>query len=147
MGKWRCLRFRCRRSFVLVSCLVTMVGCSWLNAQSSAPLAPVAIERLQEVHGQWEGMVKAVQSRGTNWVTVNITNYDTFSTYTFAGMDGGGPFLGTGRLQLHDGRLLTEGEGRTLAFTLAERRGVPMLIVDGIGKDGKSYHAELTRAE
>lgn len=100
MEKWRCIRSQYEGLFVLVSCLVTMAGCSWRDSQSSAPLVPVSIERLQEVHGQWEGMVRAVQSRDANWVTVNITNHDTFATYTFAGLDGENPFLGTGRLQL-----------------------------------------------
>ena len=78
---------------------------------------------------------------------MNITDRESFATYTFAGTAKGNPFLGTGRVQLQNGRLLTEGEGRTLTFTLAERKGVRMLVVDGIGKDGKSHHAELSRAE
>lgn len=145
MEKWRYIRSQCGRLFALASCLFAMAGCSGLDSRSSVPLAPVAIESLQDVHGQWEGTVRALQSRDTNWVTVNITNRDTFATYTFAGMGGGNPFLGTGRLQLQGGRLLTEGEGRMLTFTLVEREGVRILSVDGIAKDGKSYHAELSR--
>jgi hypothetical protein len=41
---------------------------------------------------------------------------------------------------------LTEGEGRTLTFTLVGREGVRMLSVEAIAKDGKSYRAELSRA-
>ena len=55
--------------------------------------------------------------------------------------------MGTGRLKLQSGRLMTDAEGRTLTFTLAEREGVQVLVVDGIGNDGKSVHAELYRAE
>jgi hypothetical protein len=104
------------------------------------------IESLNDVQGRWEGTVRAVQGHQTSWATVNITNHETYATYTFAGMSKGEPFLGTGRVQLLDGRLLTEGESRTLTFTLAEYDGARMLVVDGIGKDGKSYHAELKRA-
>jgi len=136
-----------RRMVALVGCLVAVVGCSLFDSHASTPFSPVSIESLQDVHGSWEGPVKALESRDTGWVSVNITNRDTFATYTFAGMGKGNPFLGTGRLLLQDGRLLTEGEGRTLTFTWAEREGVRMLIVDGTGKDGKSYHAELSRAE
>ncbi|WP_455379499.1 hypothetical protein [Petrachloros mirabilis] len=111
------------------------------------PLAPVSIQSLQEVQGRWEGTVTTLQARDTNWVTVNITNRDSYATYTFAGMGKGHPFLGTGRLLLQSGRLLTEGEERELTFTLAERGGVRLLIVDGVGKDGKSHHGELSKAE
>ena len=135
------------RLWVLVSGLVAMVGCSLVEPRSSAPLTPITIESLQDVHGQWEGTVRELQSRARGWVTVNITDRESFATYTFAGTAKGDPFVGTGRLQLQSGRLLTEGEGRTLTFTLAERKGVRMLVVDGIGKDGKSHHAELSRAE
>ncbi len=135
------------RLWGVISCLVAVAGCSSFESRSSAPFIPVVIESLQDVHGQWEGTVKELQSRNRGWVTVSITNRESFATYTFAGTAKGNPFLGTGRLQLQSGRLLTEGEGRTLTFTLAEREGVRMLVVDGIGKDGKSHHAELSRAE
>jgi hypothetical protein len=135
------------RLLVLVSGLVAVAGCSLVDPRSSAPLTPVMIESLQDVHGQWEGTVRELQSLDRGWVTVNITDRDSFATYTFAGTAKGNPFLGTGRVQLQNGRLLTEGEGRTLTFALAERDGVRMLVVDGIGKDGKSHHAELSRAE
>ena len=135
------------RWWVFISGLVAVAGCSLVESRSSAPFIPVVIESLQDVHGQWEGTVKELQSRNRGWVTVSITNRESFATYTFAGTAKGNPFLGTGRLQLQSGRLLTEGEGRTLTFTLAEREGVRMLVVDGIGKDGKSHHAELSRAE
>ena len=135
------------RWWVFISGLVAVAGCSLVESRSSAPLTPVTIESLQDVHGQWEGTVTQLQSRDKGWVTVNITDRESFATYTFAGTAKGNPFLGTGRVQLQNGRLLTEGEGRTLTFTLAERKGVRMLVVDGIGKDGKSHHAELSRAE
>lgn len=147
MGKRTLLAAKRVRLLVLVSGFVVVAGCSSFEPRSSTPLTPVAIESLQDVHGQWEGTVRELQSRERGWVTVNITNRESFATYTFAGTAKGNPFLGTGRLQLQSGRLLTEGEGRTLTFTLAERDGVRMLAVDGIGKDGKSYHAELSRAE
>ena len=147
MGKRTLLAAERVRLLVLVGGLVAVAGCSLVEPRSSAPLTPVAIESLQDVHGQWEGTVRELQSRDRGWVTVNLTDRDSFATYTFAGTAKGHPFLGTGRLQLQSGRLLTEGEERTLTFTLAERDGVRMLAVDGIGKDGKSYHAELSRAE
>lgn len=135
------------RLWALAGCLVTVAGCSWFDSQSAEPLTPVAIESLHDVDGRWEGIVSTLQGRDKAWVTVTITNRDTFATYTFVGTGKEIPFMGTGRLLLQSGRLLTEGEGRTLTFTLAEREGVRMLVVDGLGKDGKSHHAELSRAE
>ena len=147
MRKWGDSTSQRWRVVALVGCLLAVVGCSRFDSHASTSFSPVSIERLQDVHGRWEGPVKALESRDTGWVSVNVTNREAFATYTFAGMGKGNPFLGTGRLLLQDGRLLTEGEGRALTFTLAKREGIRMLIVDGTGKDGKSYHAELSRAE
>lgn len=145
MGRRGHTMLQISRMCVLGSCLVAIVGCSWLDSRPAAPLTPVSIERLNDVQGRWEGTVRALQGNETSWATVNITNRETYATYTFAGTGNGETFLGTGRVQLQDGRLLSEGEGRTLTFTLAEHDGARVLLVDGIGKDGKSYHAELRR--
>ena len=139
--------FQSGRYLAIASCVVVMTGCSWSVSQTPTPLNPVAIESLQDVHGRWEGKVRTLQSRDVAWVTVNITHRETFATYTFAGTGEGRPFVGTGRLKLQSGRLMTDAEGRTLTFTLAEREGVQVLVVDGIGNDGNSVHAELYRAE
>lgn len=130
----------------LGGCLIAIVGCSMFDARPAAPLVPVSIESFLDVHGQWEGTVEVVQGKEIGWVTANITNRESFATYTFAAMGKESPLLGTGRLRLQGGRLLTEGEGRALIFTLAERKGARILVVDGIGKDGRSVHAELSRA-
>jgi hypothetical protein len=147
MGTMGRMLARAGNMCALGGCLVTIVGCSMFDTRPVAPVTPVLIESFKEVQGRWEGKVKTVQGNETGWVTVSLTDRETFATYTFAGMGIGDPFLGTGRLQLQGGRLLTEGEGRTFTFTLAEREGVRKLVVDGIGKDGKSHHAELSRAE
>lgn len=147
MGRRTSVTSQSVRLWGLIGFLFAVAGCSWFDSRSSSPLVPVSIESLQDVHGRWEGTVRTLQSRDTSWVTVNITNRDSFATYTFVGMSKDNPFVGTGRLLLQSGRLLTEGEGRVLTFTLAERGGMRMLIVDGVGKEGKSHHAELSRAE
>ena len=145
MGRWVLLcqtAIRC----VLGSCLVAIIGCASFSFWSATPYTPVAIERFNDVEGRWEGTVKAVQGYETSWVTVEITSYESYTTYTFVGTGRETPFLGTGRVQLLGGRLLNEGEGRTLTLTLAEQSGARMLLVTGIGKDGASFHAELKRA-
>jgi len=145
MGRWVLLcqtAIRC----VLGSCLVAIIGCASFSFWSATPYTPVAIERFNDVEGRWEGTVKAVQGYETSWVTVEITSYESYTTYTFVGTGRETPFLGTGRVQLLGGRLLNEGEGRTLTMTLAEQNGTRVLLVTGIGKDGTSFHAELKRA-
>ena len=62
------------RLWAVVSCLVAVAGCSLVEPRSSTPLTPVAIESLQDVHGQWEGTVRELQSHDRGWVTVNLTN-------------------------------------------------------------------------
>jgi len=147
MGRWEQTVLRTSTMCVLSSGLLVIVGCSWLDVRSATPITPVSIERLEDVEGRWEGPVRAIQGHETSWVTVSITKHETYATYTFAGTGSGAPSLGTGIVQLLDGRLLTEGEGRTLTITLAEQGGGRVLVVAGIGKDGKSYHAELRRAK
>ena len=146
MGRWVLLcqtAIRC----VLGSCLVAIVGCASFSFWSATPYTPVAIERFNDVEGRWEGTVKAVQGYETSWVTAEVTSHESYATYTFAATGRRTPLLGAGRLHLLDGRLLTEGEGRTFTFSLAEQNGTRVLLVTGIGKDGLSYHAELKRAK
>lgn len=145
MGQWGPLLRQTAIRCVLGSCLVAMVGCASLNFWSAAPFTPVWIEQVSDVVGRWEGAVKGVKGYKTIWVTVDITSHESYTTYTFAGTGREAPFLGTGRVQLLGGRLLNEGEGRTLTLTLAEQSGARMLLVTGIGKDGASFHAELKR--
>lgn len=131
---------------VLGSGLMALVGCASLEFWSAAPITPVWIEHVSDVAGRWEGAVKGVKGYKTIWVTVDITSHESYTTYTFVGTGRETPFLGTGRVQLLGGRLLNEGEGRTLTLTLVEQGGARMLLVTGIGKDGTSFHAELKRA-
>ena len=147
MGRWVLLLWQTAIRCVLGSCLVAIVGCASLNFWSAAPYTPLAIERLNDVEGRWEGTVRAVDGFETSWVTVDITNHESYTTYNFVGTGRSTPLLGAGRLQLLDGRLLNEGEGRTLTLTLAEQKGIRVLLVTGIGKDGASFHAELKRAK
>ena len=148
MGRWGHTTWQTGTMCVFGGCLMAIVGCALLNFWSAAPFTPVPIERLTDVEGRWEGTVKAEQGFETVWVTVDITNHERYVTYIFVGTGGiRAPFLGAGRLQLLDGRLLTEGEERALTFTLAEQGGVRVLLVNAIGKNGKAYHAELNRAK
>jgi hypothetical protein len=145
MGRW-VLLWQTAIKCVLGSCLVAIVGCASLEFLSGAPFTPVWIEHVSDVAGRWEGAVKGVKGYKTVWVTVDITSYESYTTYTFVGAGREMPFLGTGRVQLLGGRLLNEDEGRTLTLTLAEQSGAQVLLVTGIGKDGASFHAELKRA-
>lgn len=146
MGRRRQTMWQAGTMCVLGSGLVGIIGCASLNFGSAAPYTPVWIEHVADVAGRWEGVVKGVKGYKTIWVTVDITSHESYTTYTFVGTGRETPFLGTGRVQLLGGRLLNEGEGRTLTLTLAEQSGARMLLVTGIGKDGASFHAELKRA-
>jgi len=147
MGRWGRTIWQTGTMCVLGSCLVAIIGCAALDGWFTAPFTPVWIEHVADVAGRWEGAVKGVKGYKTIWVTVDITSHESYTTYTFVGAGRETPFLGTGRVQLLGGRLLNEGEGRTLTLTLAEQSGARMLLVTGIGKDGASFHAELKRAK
>lgn len=146
MRRWGQTMWQVGTMCVLGSGLMALVGCASLEFWSGAPITPVWIEHVSDVAGRWEGAVKGVKGYKTIWVTVDITSHESYTTYTFVGTGRETPFLGTGRVQLLGGRLLNEGEGRTLTLTLVEQGGARMLLVTGIGKDGTSFHAELKRA-
>jgi hypothetical protein len=145
MGRWGHTMWQTGTMCVLGGCLVAIVGCASLGFGPTAPFTPVPIERLNEVAGRWEGRVKAEEGFESVWVTVDITSHESYVTYTFVGTGRRTPFIGAGRLQLLDGRLLTEEENRALTFTLAEQGGARVLLVTGIAKEGKTIHAELKR--
>jgi hypothetical protein len=127
----------------LVSSLTACVG---LRTEHELPLAVVPITEIKEIEGTWEGLVKNVRTgKDSGRVVVVLTSHDTYGTYSFGGETARGSLVGTGRVTLQSGRLLSETGQRTVVFTLCLRGSEKVLAAHAIGKDGNPNYMELTQ--
>jgi len=127
----------------LVSSLTACVG---LRTEQESPLAVVPITEIKEIEGTWEGLVKNVRTgKDSGRVVVVLTSHDTYGTYSFGGETALGSLVGTGRVTLQSGRLLSETGQRTVVFTLCLRGSEKVLAAHAIGKDGNPNYMELTQ--
>ena len=95
--------------------------------------------------GKWEGVLKrhppASELLGEDWLTLTIEDSGTFEIESDRDI---GVLKGSGSLHLRDGRLESECG---LTYTLHERDGKSVLIVQAHDRKGTRYHAELTPAK
>src|SRR5262245_3986569 len=116
-----------------------------LKAKEQPEPVLVPISDFKSVAGKWEGMIKkATDMQDDLWVILTIQEDGTF---TFSGVRETGLLAGAATLTLQDGRLAADTGRRSAVFTLYERDGHPLLVLEAIGKDGQSRRAELTRAK
>lgn len=132
--------------FVFLSLAAVLAACSGMGAQKDETVACISMAGIKEVEGTWEGLVKNVRTgKDAGRVVVVLTAHDGYGTYTFAGETAQGSLVGTGRVSLQKGRLLSDTEQRTVDFTLCQRGSEQVLASHAVGKDGKPYYMELTR--
>jgi hypothetical protein len=109
------------------------------------PLTPVPITEIKVVEGTWEGLViNARTGKGSGRIAVVFTSHDAYGTYSFGGETAQGSLVGTGRVTVHSGRLLSEMGQRMANFTLCLRGSEKVMTAHVFGKDGNPYYAELT---
>jgi len=141
-------QFSRARILFLVSLLLvsSLAACAGLGTQQEIPLTLVPITDVKEVEGTWEGLVKNVRTgRDSGRVVVVLTSHDTYGTYSFGGETAQGSLVGTGRVTLQSGRLLSETGQRTVVFTFCLRGSEKVLAAHAIGKDGIPNYMELTQ--
>jgi hypothetical protein len=136
-----------QRLFLVFLLLVnSLAACAGLGTQQEIPLALVPITEIKEIEGTWEGLVKNVRTgKDPGRVVVVLTSHDTYGTYSFGGETARGSLVGTGRVTLQSGRLLSETGQRTVVFTLCLRGSEKVLAAHAIGKDGNPNYMELTQ--
>jgi len=120
-------------------------ACASLATSAKPQWSPVAITDLKTIAGKWEGiMIRTPKARDDDWVSFTIqTNGD----YKFVNYRQIGVFSGKGTLSVKDGKATAQNERATLTVQLfTEASGQPMLRVEGKGKSGLSYRAELKKA-
>jgi hypothetical protein len=130
---------------VLAVVAATLASCAPPQPQATVPGLVIPITDLTAVSGKWSGVVHGLPGpRDGDWVDL-VIHED--GTYAFASYRTIGAALGSGKLTLKDGTLVTEGERATATFTLRERAGARILVIEGLLKASKvPFTAELTRA-
>lgn len=130
---------------LLVLTATALLGCA--GGSPAQATVPVAIQDLKAVAGKWAGIYSRDTSSSSreDWVQLTI-NEDR--TYELTSSRQVGVLHGRGRLTLRDGKLYGLGErGGTLAFSLFEQGGKPLLRVAAQDAAGMNYTAELTRGQ
>jgi hypothetical protein len=135
-----------RRLFLVFLFLVSsLAACAGLGTEQEIPLTLVPITEIKEVEGTWEGLVKNVRTgKDSGRVVVVLTSHDTYGSYSFGGETAQGSLVGTGRVTLQSGRLLSEMGQRTVVLTLCLRGREKVLTAYAFGKDGNPSYMELT---
>lgn len=130
-------------AFVLGSILA---GCGGGPVQQDPSWSLVPITDVSMVAGEWEGTVKkdhAVLPEGLVQLTIHANG-----TYTFIGERISDVVLGSGFLEIRDGRLSGDTDRRIATFTLYNHEGKNVLAIEStVRPTGERYYGELTRAK
>jgi hypothetical protein len=130
---------------VFLLLMSSLAACSGLGTQQHIPLTPISITDIKAVEGTWEGLViNARTGKASGRIAVVFTSHDAYGAYSFGGETAQGSLVGTGRVTVHSGRLLSEMGQRMANFTLCLRGSEKVMTAHVFGKDGNPYYAELT---
>jgi hypothetical protein len=125
--------------WLAASCL----GCGALRSHPDSAIVPIS--SFENVAGKWEGLSKHVPDMHKHaWVMLNVEENGTF---TVVSNEGRAILLGAGNLTLIDGQLFGKTSKGRGTFTLHDRSGKGVLVVDAALNDANHYYVELTRAE
>ena len=123
-----------------------LTGCAGGPPQENPDWAFVPITDFSMVAGEWDGMVKkdkAVIPEALVRLTIKENG-----TYNFIGQRFADVALGSGFLDMRDGRLSGDTDRRIATFALYDHQGKAVLVVDSTARQtGELYHGELTRAK
>ena len=106
----------------------------------------VQITDVSMVVGEWEGLVK--KNNGTlPEGSVRLMIRDN-STYLFAGQSASKVAVGSGVLEIRDGRLIGDTERRTVKLELFDHKGKSVIVLAGTNREtGERYHGEFTKVQ
>jgi hypothetical protein len=115
-------------------------GCGVLQSQPASKIIPIS--GFDQVAGKWEGLSKRVPDmRDHAWVILIISEKGFFH---FASNRATGLLLGTGTLHIHDGEVFGKTGNGSATFTLHDKAGKRVLVVEAVLNDGNHYYLEMT---
>jgi hypothetical protein len=121
-------------------------GCAGESPQQDASWRLVPITEIGMVVGEWEGLVKkdhATLPEGSVRLMIRAN-----STYLFAGQSTSTAAVGSGDLEMRDGRLVGDTEKRAVRFTLYDHKGKAVVLVEStIHSTGERIHGEFTKVQ
>jgi hypothetical protein len=128
------------RLFTLGWLVATFFGCGVLQSQPASKIVPIS--GFDQVAGKWEGLSKRVPDmRDLAWVILIISENGRFH---FASNRATELLLGTGTLAIQDGKVFGKTGSGTGTFTLHDKAGKPVLVVEAALDDGHHYYLEMT---
>ncbi|HEX6948890.1 MAG TPA: hypothetical protein VF127_04775 [Nitrospira sp.] len=123
-----------------------VVGCAGGSPQQDASYKLVPITEVGMVAGEWEGLVKkdhATLPEGSVRLMIRAN-----STYLFAGQTVSAAAVGSGDLEVRDGRLVGETEKRAVRLTLYDHKGKAVVFVESTNlATGERYRGEFTKVQ
>jgi len=115
-------------------------GCGVLQSQPVSRIVPIS--GFDQVAGKWEGLSKRVPDMRDHARVILIISEKGF--FHFASNRATGLLLGTGTLHIHDGEVFGKTGTGSGTFTLHDKAGKPVLVVEAALNDGNHYYLELT---
>jgi hypothetical protein len=118
----------------------TIFGCGALQSQPASRVIPIST--FEQVAGKWEGLSKRMPDmRDHAQVIVIITEKGHVN---FVSDRGTGLLLGTGALTILDGKMFGKTGSGTGTFTLHDKAGNFVLVLEAALNDGNHYYLEMT---
>jgi hypothetical protein len=134
------VRFRYLWSTAAFLMITTLIGCG--TSQSRHGLTIIPISTFEQVAGKWEGLSKRMPDmRDHAQVVVIISENGHFN---FISDRGTGLLLGTGTLTILEGKLFGKTGSGTGTFTLHNKAGNLVLVLEAALNDGNHYYLEMT---
>lgn len=135
--------FRIFAGFLLC---VILVACSSKPARYESKWPLVPIQNLNTVVGEWQGVVmkeRHIMPAGEVKLMIRENG-----TYLFVGQTASDMVLGTGNVEVKDGRLEGGSDLRSVVITLHDKKGTPLLFIEAANRQtGDRYHGEFTKVE
>jgi hypothetical protein len=127
------------RLFILGWLMATIFGCGGLQSPPASKIIPIS--GFDKIAGKREGLSRHVPDmRDHAWVILIISEKGYFN---FASNRATELLLGTGTLQIQDGRVFGKGFAGSGPFTLHDQAGKPVLVVEVALNDGNHYFVEM----
>ena len=123
-----------------------LIGCAGASHQHDASWKLVPITEVGMVVGEWEGLVKqdhATLPQGSVRLMIRGN-----LTYLFAGQGTSTVAVGSGNLEMLDGRLVGDTEKRAVRFTLYDHKGKAVVLVESTNHaTGERFSGEFTKVK